>query len=72
MNWAQLGPYQRRRPRPCRYGIGSIICGMPSSTKRRRPTGELWDVCDGHAATLDRVTARVAEDADLLRRIALS
>lgn len=59
-----------RRTKPCQYGIPGVhVCGFRATTRRRRPSGETWDVCDKHATDLDRIERLVTENADLLERL---
>lgn len=47
----------------CQYGVSPVFCGRWATTKRQRPNGgEMWDVCDQHAAFLDRLRARKAAE----------
>lgn len=63
------GP-RRDGPR-CAYGVKPALCGAPATTKRQRPNGgELWDVCERHAAFLDRLRANIVEHSVLLARLA--
>jgi hypothetical protein len=51
----------------------AIVCGQPSTTKRPRPAGgETWDLCDEHAAMLDRLRENVRKHKPLLDRLAAS
>lgn len=54
----------------CQYGVLPITCGQPAPTKRQRPSGGgTWDVCDYHAAILDRIRQSVQEHSALLARL---
>lgn len=55
----------------CQYGVtGIAVCGARSTTKRQRPAGAgTWDVCERHAATLDRLRASVEQHRPLLDRL---
>lgn len=59
------------RPRPpCQYGVFSVRCGEAATTKRQRSAGrETWDVCDKHAAFLDRLRVNVTKHKPLLDRL---
>lgn len=62
--FAQSGKY-------CEYGVAGVsVCGARSTTKRQRPSGTgTWDVCERHAATLDRVRESVRRHRPLLERL---
>lgn len=56
--------------KPCQYGTLSK-CGHPSTTERLKPNGDgTWDVCERHAAFLDRLRANIIEHAEMLRKLA--
>ena len=53
----------------CQFGVYGA-CGDSATTKRQRPSGEeLWDVCDRHAAFLDRLRSNVKKHAELLAKL---
>jgi hypothetical protein len=55
--------------KPCQYGVRSVVCGAPATTKRTRLNGNTWNVCERHAAVIDRVTQRVKSDRAVLDRL---
>ena len=55
----------------CQYGVLGINCNAPAPTKRQRPSGRgTWDVCDWHAAILDRIRQSITENRPLLDKLA--
>lgn len=53
----------------CQFGAYGA-CEAEATTKRHRPADEtLWDVCDRHAAFLDRLRANVKKHAELLAKM---
>lgn len=53
----------------CQFGAYGA-CDVEATTKRQRPSGEsLWDVCERHAAFLDRLRANVKKHAELLAKL---
>lgn len=56
----------------CQFGAYGA-CDAEATTKRQRPNGEgLWDVCDRHAAFLDRLRANVEKHATLLAKLRMA
>jgi hypothetical protein len=54
----------------CQYGVLTVTCGAPATTKRKRPAGTAtWDVCQRHADFLDRLRKNVTEHKSLLDRL---
>ena len=53
----------------CQYGVLGIVCGRLATTKRQRPAGGTWEVCDAHAAFLDRLRKNIKDHAPLLERL---
>lgn len=61
---------RKRRLRPCEYGVLSITCGSASAVRRRRRFGGMWDLCEKHAAFLDRLDGNIRKHKPLLDRLA--
>lgn len=65
----QSPPMSARR---CQYGVlGVLTCHAVARTKRPQPGGgDSWDVCEYHAAFLDRLRRNIEEHRPLLDRLA--
>ena len=59
----------RMPEKDCQYGVLGFVCGRSATTKRQRPAGGTWEVCEAHAAFLDRLRENITKHAPLLERL---